>query len=174
MNAITNNGKAYVYILELHKNLGDQNVRDSIPELKICALENSEYINWAFIFENGFMPVVKYSPTILRTTAKEYYFTNEFWDCGCEFNWLHAEHYGCNECDSTVIDSMTRNNKILTPISKIWGSCAKESIELVATKSVLFSKNSKNPSILEGALTIWKHLKYFDFNWTKAFNVTNF
>jgi len=171
MNAISENGKEYVHILELHKNITDENVRDSIPEVRIATLANSEHINWVWILERGLMPIVKPSPSILRSTIKDYYFTPEFWFCDCEFDWLRVKHFACPECGATVIKHLTENRGIANA-SKLWGEGPFESLELTALKGIkrAFERKMHNAVIT----TLYQHLKAFDFKWTNAFAIQNF
>jgi hypothetical protein len=179
MNAQSNAGKVYVHILELHRNITDENVRDSIPELKIATIEGSSYINWQWIFSHGYMPLVKASPTITKSSVSEHLFTPEFWTCKCEFDWLHALHYKCDQCDAFSFYHKDHGPNLHFTID-FWGSGQFDSVELSSLKMMKIVAEMKDmakpeyPSAMKGVQTIYKHLKAFNFDWVKAFSIENF
>jgi len=171
MHAITNDGKIYVMILELHKNITDTNVRDSIPEFRIATHERTDHINWEWILGHGFMPLVKSSPTILRHTMQEYIFTPEFWTCSCDSEFLHIQHFSCIKCEDNVIINIKDSLKS-TP--DLWGDGPFSSIEQVVLEGMLIEQKIKNKIKDSPLINIYKHLKAFDFKWDKAFSIEQF
>lgn|GEM_PF-4519439 len=174
MNAISESGKVYVHILELHKNVTDDNIRDSIPELKIATIAGSENINWEWIMSAGLFPVVKASPSILRSTLKDYVFTPEFWICKCEFDWLRIKHFMCPECKGTVMDHLTYKSLPMRTTEHIWGKGPFDSIETTSIKALTNVATSQGGKLSEENTTVYRHLKYFNFDWIKAFAIENF
>jgi hypothetical protein len=179
MHAQSNSGKRYVHILELHRNLTEDNVRDSIPEMKVAVIEGSEYINWRWIISNGYVPIIKSSPTIVKSTVKDYLYTPEFWTCKCEFDWLHALHYKCETCGTICFYHKDHGFNLLFT-TDIWGPGPFEDVEVSTLKTMEFIASAKNEigkqyePAMQSAQTIYKHLKYFDFDWVKAFAIENF
>jgi len=173
MNAISESGKVYVHILELHRNITDENVRDSIPEVRIATTEGTDHINWSWIIQRGFMPIVKGSPTILKSTMKDYVFTPEFWICDCEFDWLRTKQFVCPECKSTVINHMNHNSVIMPATEALWGKgpfpCIQETLIEGMTTALKKSKD-----IVPSGRVLYGHLKAFNFNWIEAFDIQNF
>jgi hypothetical protein len=173
MNALSNDRKLYVHILELHAGITNENVRDSIPLHKIATHEESSDINWAWILANGLMPIVKASPTILKSTMKDYLFTPEFWICDCESDWLHSYHYECNTCHSTVFHHMQKHQDSMPTTAKLWGKGPFKSLETTVLEGMV-SAVKKKDRVLGTIEVLYKHLKAFDFNWIKAFAIENF
>lgn len=174
MNAISESGKVYVHILELHKNITDENIRDSVPDLKIATIAGSENINWEWIMSAGLFPVVKASPSILRSTLKDYIFTPEFWMCECEFDWLRLKHFECPECKSTVINYLTRKPLSIKTTEHLWGKGPFDSIETTSVRAMVNVAKRQGGKLSEENATVYKHLKYFNFNWVDAFAIENF
>lgn len=173
MHAQSNGGKKYVHILELHRGITDENVRDSIPRIKVATFEGTSYINWRYVLLNGLMPIVKHSPTITKKCLTGYYFTPEFWACGCEFDWLHASHYKCEDCGAMNFWHEDNQPELMFT-SDIWGLGPFESIEVSVLKVMEIVAHNENKSALAGVQTVYKHLKAFDFNWVKAYAIENF
>ena len=173
MNAISESGKIYVHILELHRNITDENVRDSIPEVRIATIEGTAHINWPWIMQRGFMPIVKGSPTILKSTMKDYVFTPEFWICDCEFDWLRTKQFVCPECKSTVINHMNRNSGLIPPTEALWGKGPFPGIQetLIAGITAILKRNK---CAVPGGHVLYSHLKAFNFDWIEAFSIQNF
>lgn len=177
MHVLSNDGKRYVYILELHRNVSDDKVRDSVPDIKIATIEKTDQIDWKWIITNGYVPIVRASPTIVRSTLQKYIYTPEFWLCPCGYDFLHASHFACEACGSTCIDCMEN-----TPIkftTAIWGNNGPyHDIETSIVSLIAFLassvKSSKQEEALECLKTLYKHLKAFDFSWIDAFEIENF
>lgn len=171
MNAISKRGKVYVRILELHRNITNENVRDSIPTHKIATCEDSDsLIDWMWIMNQGFMPIVKPSPTIIRPTLKDYLFTPDFWTCDCESDWLQVQRYECPECKATV---MSRLSCGIQTTEALWGRGTFDSIETIMLKGMEIAA-VKNPNLLPQAQMLYKHLKAYNFAWFEAFSIENF
>ena len=179
MNAQSNDGKAYVHILELHRNVTDENVRDSVPEIKVATIEGTSYINWTWIMSNGYMPLVKASPTITKSCVNDYLFTPEFWTCKCEFDWLHALHYKCDNCGAFSFFHHD-HGPALNFTNSLWGGDTFPGVELSSLEIMKMVAEMKDmakpeyPSAVKGVQTIYKHLKAFNFDWIKAFSIENF
>jgi hypothetical protein len=171
MHALKDDEKIYVNILELHKNITDSNVLDSVPVFRIATHEKTDQINWEWIIFNGFMPIVKCSPSILRSTIQEYFFTPEFWICSCDFDWLHMKQYECAKCKDNVITSMKNSPK---STSLLWGDGSFSTIETVVLQIMAASIKSKKEIETSPVITLYKHLKAFDFNWKNAYSIENF
>lgn len=175
MNAISESGKVYVHILELHSNITDKNVRDNIPEIKIATITGSENINWAWIMMTGLMPIIKPSPSILRSTLKDYVFTPEFWICDCEFDWLRTKHFMCSECKSTVVNHMTCNPNPMKTTENLWGKGPFNNIETTIVQGmVAAAKHKDRNAVMPRIERLYCHLKAFQFNWIEAFAIENF
>lgn len=172
MNALSKRGKVYVRILELHRNITNENVRDSIPTHKIATCEDSgSLINWVWIMNQGFMPIVKPSPTIIRPTLKDYLFTPDFWSCNCESDWLQVQRYECPECKETVLSQRMQHG--LANTETLWGKGTFDSVEAIAMKGMEHAA-VKNPKLLPQAQMLYKHLKAYNFVWFEAFSIENF
>ena len=173
MNAQSNSGKRYIHILELHRGITDDNVRDSVPEHKIATFEGSYHINWRWVIASGYMPIVKSSPTITKKCLDNYWFTPEFWGCSCEFDWLHSMHYKCETCGALSFYH-EKNWPTLKFTNDLWGIGPFESVEVSVVQAMIWVAEQKNEAVLKGVQTIYKHLKAFDFNWAKAYAIENF
>jgi hypothetical protein len=172
MNAMTEGGKVYVHILELHKGITDENVRDNIPEIKIATTAGTSGINWAWILGKGYMPIVKASPTILKSTLSHYLFTPEFWICDCEFNWLRTRQFVCPECSTNVLGYMKSPSKM--PLTEnLWGKGPFPSIEQTLLEGMVKVAEAKieMPDTIK---TLYQHMKFHSFDWVKAYNIENF
>jgi hypothetical protein len=170
MNAITNNGKEYIHIIELHDVAEvqklDEDIRDHKPNLKIACLQDSD-LDWMQIMGTGCAPLVKGSPTIIKATLDEYVFTSEFWICNCEFDWLHAKQWRCEGCGTTVFDKTAKLKKV-SDLDK-WSPISFEHALLTMTHNVMEKKE-----IFENIAGLYQHCKNLNFNWIEAFNARNY
>ena len=170
MNAITSKGKEYVHIIEVHSlkelEAHDESIKDHKPNIKIACLKDSD-IDWVQIMSNGVVPIVKGSPSILRSTVNEYVFTDEFWMCDCEFDWLHAKHFKCEECGCDVITKKHTLNKVSD--FGLWTPIQFEDALLTMADLAIENKDA-----FAGIAHIYQHCNLFNFDWPSALSVNNY
>ena len=172
MKALSKGTEVQVKIIKLFSTRNGSVDVNSKPKYQIATVEGSDRIDWNFLMFKGFAPVVFDSPTILPCNAKDYLFTDDLWDCDCKHgNWLHYRSPECPICKQTPTGAIFGVSHITFIKVALMGFKPVSILDAFNNMCDLSAKGFVSKDVAE---TMAKHLMYYDFDWVKAFDVSNY